>query len=234
MHPLAREIRKLLPKLEGRSGPEEATAAAAKLKRLASIGEKDHTILGLIGALEGRQGPEAAERAREKLTRHIGESVRTGDVTKFVDRMLTEASPSAWREVERDAFFQHINPLDVSPSVKGNYPYTSLYQTGRGDVHGKTRDYHPPGSGLTARKYFLPNSEVTDFGGEGWKEVSQKEFFDTLPVRVVDKPTEEDQDTIMWSSPDGQVLGKSLRYLPTGEGHWKQRYYLPAGSAQAS
>ena len=64
-----------------------------------------------------------------------------------------------WREVSREKFWSIIGPMEnITGEIIGNYPYTSIYKTLRGEERGKIEDYYPEGKALTSKRYWLPGS----------------------------------------------------------------------------
>jgi hypothetical protein len=57
------------------------------------------------------------------------------------------------KPVSKNEFYSIIGQLDVTLSVRGQYPYTTLFKTRHGDVKGKSVDSH--GNGRLLTKYFL-------------------------------------------------------------------------------
>lgn len=61
-----------------------------------------------------------------------------------------------WQEVTKDEFFRVIGPKDVHPCPIGNFPYTSLWKTPRGDVIAKSADHFHEGTRIVSTTYMLP------------------------------------------------------------------------------
>lgn len=71
-----------------------------------------------------------------------------------------------WKEVSMNEFYRDIGPrenLSVS-IVNSKWPYTSVFKTNSGEICGKIEGYLPPGSGLEAKRFLLPESKETKRG----------------------------------------------------------------------
>lgn len=64
--------------------------------------------------------------------------------------------PEGAREVSEEAFYRVIGPLDVSPSVRGPWPYLSIYKHRDGRHAGYSKEFLIDGCGSTEVRYFLP------------------------------------------------------------------------------
>lgn len=60
------------------------------------------------------------------------------------------------REVSKDAFYRAIGAKNVTPTPEGSYPYTSVFATPEGVVHGKIVKSIPEGQALPVSRYMLP------------------------------------------------------------------------------
>lgn len=63
---------------------------------------------------------------------------------------------SEWVSVDQATFFGAMGPLDVTPRPRGPWPYTTLWQTPRGETLGKVVEQMPEGAGQPLVTYWLP------------------------------------------------------------------------------